>query len=324
MSSSLSRIYRKFIVALRSQKGRDAMMFMAFVVISAILWGVLSLNEEEQYDVRMPLRITHVPDSITLISKGPEALSVSLNAKGTQLIKMSIGDMPTVNVDFRAFRSGNAMRLSSADLKGLVRNATGGSQVNLVSPDSLVIPFTTHAGFRMLIEPDYKVMAGPQAALVGRPRLSADSALVFTADNVIPDNVHTVTTEPVRLTDIEETVTRRVRLIGPKGSRVIPDSIDITFEVEPLIFKSRKVVIEPVNVPDDIKLITFPAQIDVFYMVPLSEYKSGESHFRVVADYRTIKRNESTNVKLQLLNVPPKYQNVYLSADSAEYIIERH
>ena len=94
--------------------------------------------------------------------------------------------------------------------------------------------------------------------------------------------------------------------------------------LEPLIFKSRKVVIEPVNVPDDIKLITFPAQIDVFYMVPLSEYKSGESHFRVVADYRTIKRNESTNVKLQLLNVPPKYQNVYLSADSAEYIIERH
>ncbi len=324
MGSSQSKIYRKVLVALRSQRGRDAMMFMAFVVISAVLWGVLSLNEEEQYDVRMPLRITHVPDSVTLISKGPQTLSVSLNAKGTQLIKMSVGDMPTVNVDFRAFRSGNTLRLSSADLKGLVRNAAGGAQVNLVSPDTLTIPFTTHAGFRLPVEADYKVTAGPQAALIGRPRLSADSVLVYTADNDLPDHYRSVSTEPIRLNDLEQTTTRRVRLLGPKGARVIPDSIDITFEVEPLIFKSRKVVIEPINVPSDIKLITFPAQIDVFYMVPLSEYKSGEGHFRVVADYRTIKRDESTNVKLQLLNVPPKFQNVYLSADSAEYIIERH
>ncbi len=321
---SLRRFYQKIVIALRSPRGRDAMMFMAFVFISAILWGVLSLNEEEQYDVRMPLKITHVPDSVTLIRTGPEALSVSLTAKGTQLLKMSFGNVPTVNIDFRAFRSNNALHLGPTDLKGLVRSAAGGAQVNVVSPDSLTLPYTSHAGFRVPVTPDYKVTAGPQAALVGRPRLSVDTVSVYTAGNVLPDNFHAVTTEPVRLTGLEETTTRKVKLIGPPASRVIPDSIDITFEVEPLIFKSRKVVIEPVNVPEGTKLITFPAQIDVFYMVPLSEYKSGEGHFRVVADYRTIRHSTSTNVKLQLKNVPPKYQNVYLSADSAEYIIERH
>lgn len=314
---------RKVIIALRSQRGRDAMMFLLFVFISAILWGVLSLNEEDQFDARMPVRITHIPDSVTLISKGPEALSTSLTAKGTTLLKMTMGHMPTVDIDFRAYSNGGFLKISSADLKSLVRSASGGSQVSVVYPDSMTIPFTTHEGYRLPVAVDYRIAAGPQSAIVGRPRLSDDSVRVYISSEAIPDRLEAVTTEPIRILGIDKTTTRRVKLIGPPHSRVIPDSIDITFEVEPLIFKSRKVVIEPINVPPDMKLITFPAQTDVFYMLPSSQYKAGESHFRVVADYKSI-RPGSRKVQLSLTDVSDKLRNVYLNTDSAEYIIERH
>ena len=315
---------RYCLIALRSPRGRDTMMFLLFVVISCILWAVLSLNDEKQYDLRLPMRITNVPDSVTLISPGPEALSVSLRAKGTQLMKMTVGRMPTVNVDFRAFRSDGTVHLSATDLKGLVRNATGGSQVSMVYPDSLSLPYTTHKGIRVPVRLDYKVTAGPQSALTGRPRLSADSVLLYTAGSA-PDRADAVSTEPIHLLGIDKNTTLRVKLMAPRGTRLIPDSIDVTFEVEPLIFKSRKVVIEPINVPEGTKLITVPAQIDVFFMVPVSGYRQSDNHFRVVADYRTIRQGTgSRNVKLSLINVPSNFQNAHLSADSAEYIIERH
>lgn len=315
---------RYCLIALRSPRGRDTMMFLLFVVISCILWAVLSLNDEKQYDLRLPMRITNVPDSVTLISPGPEALSVSLRAKGTQLMKMTVGRMPTVNVDFRAFRSDGTVHLNATDLKGLVRNATGGSQVSMVYPDSLSLPYTTHKGIRVPVRLDYKVTAGPQSALTGRPRLSADSVLLYTAGSA-PDRADAVSTEPIHLLGIDKNTTLRVKLMAPRGTRLIPDSIDVTFEVEPLIFKSRKVVIEPINVPEGTKLITFPAQIDVFFMVPVSGYRQSDNHFRVVADYRTIRQGTgSRNVKLSLINVPSNFQNAHLSADSAEYIIERH
>ena len=315
---------RYCLIALRSPRGRDTMMFLLFVVISCILWAVLSLNDEKQYDLRLPMRITNVPDSVTLSSPGPEALSVSLRAKGTQLMKMTVGRMPTVNVDFRAFRSDGTVHLSATDLKGLVRNATGGSQVSMVYPDSLSLPYTTHKGIRVPVRLDYKVTAGPQSALTGRPRLSADSVLLYTAGSA-PDRADAVSTEPIHLLGIDKNTTLRVKLMAPRGTRLIPDSIDVTFEVEPLIFKSRKVVIEPINVPEGTKLITFPAQIDVFFMVPVSGYRQSDNHFRVVADYRTIRQGTgSRNVKLSLINVPSNFQNAHLSADSAEYIIERH
>ncbi len=113
------RWFERLGVIVRSARGRNALMFLLFLMISAFLWLVLSLNEEEQYDVRMPVRITHVPDSITLISPGPEALNVSLRARGTQLLKMTLGSVPAVNIDFRAYRSGGFLHLSTTELKGL-------------------------------------------------------------------------------------------------------------------------------------------------------------------------------------------------------------
>ena len=115
----LKELLRRAGEAIRSPRGRDVLMFMLFLFISAVLWGVLALNEEEQYDLRMPVRITHVPDSVTLLSKGPDALTVNLRARGTQLLKMSLGDTPGVNIDFRVYRSGEYMHLSNAELKAL-------------------------------------------------------------------------------------------------------------------------------------------------------------------------------------------------------------
>lgn len=322
----LHEYLHRILAASHSPRGRDALMFMVFLCISAILWSVLSLNEEEQYDLRMPLKVTHIPDSVTMISSGPEALSVSLRARGTQLIKMSLGSTPTVNIDFRAYARNSVLQLNNAELKSIARMAASGSMVSVVTPDSLALPYTTHKGYSLPVKVDYKVTPSPQSSLAGRPRLSIDTVKVYMAPgHELPDGYNSVDTEPIRIIGIDQTTTQRVKLLGPSNSRVIPDSIDVTFDIEPMIFKSRKVVIEPVNVPSEIKLITFPAQIDVFFMLPMSSYSSGDVRFRVVADYNSIDhRRGSRMVKLKLSDVPQHLQNVQLSADSAEFIIEKH
>ncbi len=173
--------------------------------------------------------------------------------------------MPAVNIDFRAYRSGGFPHLSTTELKGLrQKRAAGGAQVSVVYPDSLAIPLYLAPGIRIAgqcrLQGDYRK---PQAAVKGRPKTSVDTVRVYiymAPGAALPDRFNAVTTEPVRaLPVLMRSTTRRVRLVRPSRSRVVPDSIDVSIEVEPLIFKSRKVVIEPVNVPHDIKLrITFP------------------------------------------------------------------
>ena len=308
---------------IRSQRGRDILVFLVFLFISTVLWCVLSLNEENQFDVRMPVRLTHVPDSVTVISTPPSTISVSVRAKGTQILKQSFGRTPEFDIDFRVYRYHNSILLREADIKAIARSAFGGANILVASPDSLNLKFTTRPGVALPIVVDYKATAGPQSTITSRPTLSTDTVLVYSTSR-IPYNINSVSTEPIRVTGLNHSTTIRARLIAPSNSRVIPDSVDVTFNVERLISKTRKVVIEPVNVPSGVKLITFPAQTEVFYMVPSSLYNNSDPHFRVLADYNTISPSSKSHlIKLKLRDVPPELQNVHLAADSAEYIIER-
>lgn len=313
----------KFKDIVRSQRGRDILVFCIFLAISTILWSILTLNEEEQYDVRMPVRLTNVPDSVTVISTPPSTISVSLRAKGTQILKQSFGNAPEFDIDFRIFRSRNSIILRDADVKAIARAAYGGANILIASPDSINLKFTTRRGIPMPIVIDYKVTAGPQSTIAGRPTLSFDTTFIYSTSR-IPENINAISTEAIRLSDLDRTTTTRVRLIAPRNTRVIPDSVDVTFNVERLISKSRTVVIEPINVPEGVKLITFPAEVKVVYMVPMSVYNQSDPHFRVFADFNTIPHSSrSHKIKLRLRDVPSILQNVHLEADSAEYIIEK-
>lgn len=324
MKSDLKKRIALLGRAARTRRGKNILTFGVFLVISSVLWVVLSLNEEDQVDVRMALRIEHLPDSITIVSTPPEFINVSLRARRTDLLKSTLGRDPVLKVDWRAYKSRGVVALSAAEIKTLARSVVGGATVLAATPDSLQLYYTESRGRRLPVVLDYKVTAGPQVALVGRPMVSPDSATLY-AVGAAASGISAIATEPIRISGLNETTTMRVRLLTSGRTRAIPDSVDVTFKVEPLIVKTRRVVIEPVHVPPGIKLITFPAQVNVSYMMPASVYKHSNPQFRVVADYRSIDTSAPTrNMRLKLVDVDDNLQNVYLSADSAEYIIERH
>ena len=319
---AIKDILNEIRAGVHSRTGHNIIVFLVFLAISTILWFVTALNDEGQADVRMKVEITHLPDSVTIVSRIPESVSVSLRTRGTQLLKLGLGHVPSLNIDFRQYHRGHYIHLSDPDIKSIARQQLDGATVTFISPDSINLAFTSQPPAILPVNPDYTVTPGPQAAIVGTPSLSADSVKVYTVGR-LPQTLQAITTEPIRLNSINETVTRRVALLAPAHSRVIPDSIDVTFHVEPLILKTRKVTIEAINVPQGQKLITFPAQIEVLYMISLSDYKNSEPHLRVTADYSSIRHTPGSRmVRLRIAEASEFLQNVHLAADSAEYIIE--
>ena len=214
------------------------------------------------------------------------------------------------------------MHLSNAELKALARNASGRlsgqRSLSRLHIDSIYHTSRFQTSGACQCAGDSRTQGIAQR----RPRVAPDSVKLYALGGHLPSGVDYINTEALSLEAVEGQQTRRLRLLPPPGTRAIPDSVDVTIEAEPLIMKRRRVVIEPVNVPANIKLITFPAQIEVMYMVPMSAYTNSDPHFRVIADYRRISRKRS-KIRLRLTDVPQNLQNVQLSADSAEYIIEQ-
>lgn len=318
---AIKDIYRKAHEALSSRKGRNALAFCIFLIISAFLWCVIALNDEGQTDLRLPVSITHIPDSVTMVSKVPATMNVAVVGRGSQLLKYSIGKAPEFKIDFRLYKEGSMLHLSPADLKGIARNTLGGAQVLVIAPDSLNLAFTSNPPALLPVKLDFTATPGPQATLSGKPSVSPDSVKVYVAGGKTV-SVSSISTEPLRLEGVNETTTRRVALITPSNTKVVPDSVNVTINAEALIFKTRKVRIEPINVPFGERLITFPSQVDVMYMIPVSEYLDVEPKIRVVADYHSI-TPATGRVRIRIAEASGDLSNVHVAVDSVEYIIEK-
>ncbi|MDE7376683.1 MAG: hypothetical protein K2N16_07525 [Muribaculaceae bacterium] len=309
---------------LRSQRGRNFIVFLTFVGLSALLWMVQALNEFTQRDMRCPVVITHVPDTLTRITPLPEAINVNVRAKGTDMLKYSFRDDPTLTFDFRSYKQGNRMFLGDAAFKAYLRNKFGKDvEVQSVSPDSLIVEFTSSPPIKVPVRADVKAIPAVQMVQVGRPHSLTDSVEVYSL-NGIPTSMRYVSTEPLTINEVKKSQIVRLALSMPRGMRAIPDSVDVAIEVEPMISRKVKTPVRVINAPAGTKIILMPSQIDVYYGVPMSTYQKANSDpkFDVVADYSKVKPGGEL-IPVEIVKIPKNFNHVYKSTDSLDFYIER-
>lgn len=298
--------------------------FLLFLAISTVLWIVLTLNQESSRDLRCVVTISNVPDSVVRITPVPPYLNVSVRARGTSMIKYLFSDDLNMNVDYKSYVSGNHFLLKEPALKAFFRSRLGSEvQIQSVTPDSLSIFFADNNGVRLPVKVDEHVMPGPQFAIIGKVRALTDSVMVYSAEPM-SKKLRSVSTMPIVLNDVRNSQTLKVAIRTEKNMRAIPDSVEVRIDVEPLISKSRMVDVKPINVPEGIRLIPVPNQVEVYYMVPMSVYKSADSNpkFTVHADYNSILEGND-KIAISLTSAPSNFLNVFLEADSVEFIMER-
>lgn len=300
------------------------MHFFLFLVISAVLWVVLALNEEAQRDLRCVISLSNVPDSVVQITPMPSHIEVSVKSRGTSLIKYLFSDDLNMKINYRNYISGNRFSLNDVALRAFFRSRLGGDvQIMSVNPDSINLYFTSSPGMRVPVKVDAHVEPGPQFAIIGKVRSLTDSVTLYSVDG-LTQKVKSLSTAPIVLNDLKQSQVVRVPVLTAVNTRAVPDSVDVSIDVEPLVAKTRLVDITPVNVPYGSRVITDPLQVDVYYMVPMSVYKKADSNprFKVVADYNSVTPG-SDKIAISLSKVPDNFMNVFLEVDSVSFILEQ-
>lgn len=317
-----AKIIRQYVF---SPRGKSVLTFCVFLAISTALWVVMSLNQEMQQDIRCRVEIVNKPDSVTMISYLPEDINVSVKSRGSQLIKFSFGTPPTISIDYKYLMHGNRISVGTSEMRALLRNVFGqNAQILSFSPDTLNIMFTSRPGESMPVNVNAQVTTRSDFALAGVPKCVPESVVVYSI-RPLDLTVDKAVTPVIQYSNISETQTIRTRVNVPPGCRAFPDSVSVTFRVEPLIARSIKVPITAVNVPDSVRLILLPTTVTATYMVPANMYNEQLPPLVVTADYRSIDMSHpARRICINADNSKaPALRNIRLSTDSVEYMVER-
>ncbi len=319
----LETLYHNTKKGLRTNQGRNFLTFIIFLAISTVFWLLLALNDDIQKDYQIPVQLEDFPENITLLSGYEPSLSVTIKDKGSSLMRFEWGNRPNLKLKYDDFirQYDSILIYRSSPLNSSVRGIFGSAaSIVTIRPDSLRLIYTTNPGIKMAITVNSDIHTQPQYAYAGHPIISVDSVTVYSNS---PDRykTHTISTRPIVLAELTDTVSVDAQLDAAPGARVIPSTVRITFPVEPLVAKKQSVPIEVVNIPFGQKIVTFPSITEVSYLIPKSMYNAQNVAVRATVDYNDISRNDKT-LYISLSRLPAYYKNPSLSPEQVEYVIE--
>lgn len=305
-------------------RGRNVLTFCVFLLISGILWMVMTLNVAMQLDLPCRLRLVNCPDSMMLVSDLPDNINVSVRAKGTSMISYMLGRKPRIDINYMQYCRKGVVNLSRAELRNISHLALGQDiSVTATAPDTLNLLFTSRPPVQLPVVVEASITTKPNCELSGPVRALTDSVLLYSY-KPLPKNFNEITTQPIRLDGVSSSRVLRAKLNVPDGCRAIPDSVMVSVDVEPMIARNTPVVVRTINVPAGKRLILLPSKVTVKFLQPMSVVDRVVPRFNVVADYSSIEADGDNQHKIKLIlsRVEGNVSSVRLSTDSVDYRIE--
>lgn len=320
-----SELIKRLKHVIHSTTGKNALVFLVFLCISTVFWFMLALNDEIQREFDIPVELSGVPDSVTLITTPPQSLNVSVKQKGGSLLRFQLGGIPAIKLRYKDFSNHDGrLVMGESQITGAVRSYFGaGTVVTVAKPDSIALAYTTRPGRLLPLKLNVEADVDPRYVINGPITVSSDSVLIYAAED-LPLTFSRVETVRATFTALTDTVVELVKLNLPAGVRGVPSAVKVIIPVEPLIAKTRSIPVEVINVPDDKQVLTFPSEVEISYLIPMSMYNNDDYNVSATADYNKISPLRSvTKIPVELPRLPEVYRSAVQSTDSVEYVVEQ-
>ena len=257
-------------------------VFIFFLLLSAVFWLIITLNETFEKELKIPVTVGNIPRNVVLTSTPTDTLRVVVRDKGWTIFAYLYGEnRPMLKMNFKSYDRGNGGGMASnSELKRMLEQALeSSSKVISIKPEKL--NFFYNNGERKRVPVSW-------AGVGFRDTLTVTCNLSHASDvKVVPERI-AISFHTDVLT--EESISVPIHCINlPEGKvlRTFPAKVKVNF------------------VAGISQIRTLKAE-----------------DFSVVADYREIMLYASDKCNLYLQRVPEGINRATLSTKQVDYLIE--
>ena len=286
---NLFQIVKDFLL---SNMNKQLLVFLFFVLLSAVFWFILTLNGAYEKELKIPVQIVNVPRNVMLTSAHVDTVRATVHDQGWVLLNYLYGEHKhSIKIDFRNYDKENGKGVVPAsDLKRAIEQCFEmSSKITSVKPEKL--EFFYNNGERKRVP-------------------------VHWTGRVIPEQLYFIS-HVVYSPDVN------CKLAHPADVKVVPERVRMVFHTDVLTEESIEVPVKCVNLPHGKTLRTFPSKVKVNFVAGISLVRTlSPDDFSVVADYLEIEQKPSEKCNLYLQSVPHGISRATLSVKQVDYLIE--
>ena len=180
IATRLKVFFRRIINTCRSPRGKEIFTYLCFVALAFCFWFILSISENRERTIKIPLEITNVPDEAVLLNDVPPYIEARINDRGATILGYNLNSVPPVKINFSQHdNKKDAVIISSNSvidyLRGQLRPTT---TILSYTPDSIRIDYTLDAGKRCPVEPNGTFTPSPHHAIGSKIIVSPGSVAI--------------------------------------------------------------------------------------------------------------------------------------------------
>ena len=303
---------------------REFLIFLFFLVLSGTFWLLMTLNETYEKEIEVPVQLVDIPKNVVLTSDTTSYVRITVRDKGFSLLAYLYGNkIHTVKANFKSYakKTGEGI-ITSAELQKLIyQQLFNSSRIIGMKPDKCEFFYNYGLKKNVPIKLFGKIVAG-QSYYLSKVSFSPDSVEIYASREVL-DSIEYVNTVRLNISNLTDTVIRKVPLQKIKGVKYIPEEVELAACPDMLTEEKFDVPIVAVNMPEGKILRTFPSKVTVTFTVGASLFRTIHPEgFRVVADYDEVVANPSDKCNIYLRSIPHGVRNARINVNQVDYLIE--
>jgi len=340
----LGDILNKILNGLRKPISRNSNMnilaFVFFLVLSTIFWLLLAINKIYVETISFPLKFENFPERRVQVGDLPNRLYLTVETSGIEILKHKIRS--TINpininmVECSIFPlskkdSSKFYVLTNLERQQIASQFKSEMRIMEINPDTLYFQFDFLKIKEVPIEANVEIICEQQYMLVGKPSFEVDSATARGPSSII-DTLQAIYTKKEILENVESPVNKNIQLVRIPGvslAKIPKTDIDkwkvrIIADVDKFTETKTTVPVIPKNVPDTLKLKTFPRTVSISYHIPLKLFETVSAEdFQMTVDYNLINPVTADKLKLTLDRKPDNVVILGWQPKNVEYILEK-
>lgn len=312
--------------SLHRQRWREALIFLSFVLLSLGFWLLQSLQQEYEITLNIPVRYKNIPPDIAFTATKPETISFKVKDKGSVLLNYTFGrSFAPVEVNMKTQTNNGKLLVKKKEIESNIqKQLISTTALVSIDPQQIDIPYSKRIKKDIPVIFNGVVQTEPGFKVSGDIRISPSDIHVYATETVL-DTIGKIKTVFTDIKKGNKTITRNVQLLPIEGATFDPETVSITFPIEEFTEKTLEIPVICTDLPSRYTIRTFPSVIKVTCSIPLSRFKDvKDDEFTIYISFSDLEQNVTGTLPIQLAKKPDWIDNVSLSPDKIEFILEQN
>ncbi len=234
---------------------------ISIFIFSTLLWVFVSFSSDYSTTIKVPVRITNIPEGYSTIDLSTSSVAISVKGQGWQLAQLTFGLQDYLNISFNGTSDDQTVSVRNV----LEQNSWITSSIQVIMVEPAQIKYSVERINYKVVKIVPKVSLSYKTGYDMVSDISIDpDTLQISGPKSIIKNIEFIETVSANLEELDRAQTVELELAKNDGVNYGTDKTKLSFDVQKIVDKTfENITVERKGIPPSRDLVLFPEKVKV-------------------------------------------------------------